>query len=62
MSALARYVVFVPGVATPVHVYAPDGKSALRTGADELGLRALPFGSNAIPVFSHHTTVPPIAA
>lgn len=54
MSALARYVVLVPGLSGPVHVYAGSRSEALREGADSIGLRQIPDGSTAVPVVNDH--------
>ena len=54
MSALQRYVVLVPGLSGPVHVYAESRADALRAGADSIGLRQLPEGSTAVPVQDDH--------
>lgn len=50
MSALDRYVVLVPGLSGPVHVYACSREDAMREGANSIGLPSLPEGSTAIPV------------
>lgn len=54
MSALTRYVVLVPGVSGPIHVYAGSRADAMREGAASIGLDALPEGSTAVPVFNDH--------
>lgn len=54
MTALARYVVLVPGLSGPVHVYASSRADAMREGADSIGLRQLPEGSTAVPVLNDH--------
>ena len=51
---MTRYVVMVPGLLHEVHVYADDRAAAMRAAADEIGLRALPSGSIAVPVFNDH--------
>ncbi len=51
---MTRYVVMVPGVQRPVHVYATDRKAAMAAGAHELGRYARPSGSTAVPVLNDH--------
>ena len=55
MTALARYVVLVPGLSGPIHVYAGSRADALREGAASIGLPSLPEGSTAVPVNNDHT-------
>lgn len=55
MSALLRYVVLVPGLSGPVHVYAGSKADAMREGAASIGLPSLPEGSTAVPVRNDHT-------
>lgn len=58
MTALARYVVLVPGINRPVHVYAPSRAEALQEGANSIGLVKLPEGSTAVPIADDHVRQP----
>lgn len=51
---MTRYVVLVPGVSGPIHVYAGSKADAMREGAESIGLNALPAGSTAVPVLNDH--------